>query len=535
MSTSLKKIAYLALPLLSKIFLLVLTGGIFLSITAATIKDPLEDEGFKTDWSVFTQAFVNLEPYMPPSVQYRDLVFGGIRGMLDTLDPHTHFLDPDAYNFMLEEQDGSFYGIGISFDISPDGYLRVVAPIEGTPAAKLGIRAGDRIVKIDGVSTKNITEVEVIRKLRGKEGSIVVITIEREGSDQSKDYPISREKIPVFTVRDPYMIRPGVGYLKITQFSRPTVEQFQQALEKLNDQGLKQLIIDLRGNPGGLLDQAVDLVGIFIEKGSTIVLTDGRIPASRNEFVARTDEKFPDLPIIVLVNSASASASEIVAGAFQDLDRALVVGTRTYGKGLVQRQYPLPLDTAIQITTAKYYTPSKRCIQRSYLTPHERYFQKLSSGKSTPESDKKYFSRGGRPLQGGGGILPDVVVEQKVPTIVVQLFARDAFFEFAINYSSKVATIPKNFEVDDKVFDEFRTFASAKVPELKPEEWVAQKKQIKIWIKQEIVSAYFGLDEKLKVANEHDHQLQTAIELLGQAETLLKTYKTADRKTSAAE
>jgi len=525
-----KKITFLMVPLLWKVFLLVFVSGIFAAFSAETQNEKV-DPLFAEYWQELIRVYNSFERYSAAEVDPQEVFFGGIRGMLSTLDPHSHFLDSDAFSYMREEQEGSFYGIGISFDISPDGYLRVVAPIEGTPAYVLGIRAGDRIVKIDGESTKNITEIEVIRKLRGEKGSKVVITIEREGQAELKDYTIVRDKIPLLTVRDPYLIQPDIGYIKITQFSKPTKDELIKGLDLLAGQGMRKLLLDLRNNPGGLLDQAVEVSDIFLDKGNKIVFTDGRISSSHFEFVATTPEKYSDVPIIILVNGFSASASEIVAGALQDLDRALIVGTRTYGKGLVQRQYPLEpraLGTALQITTAKYFTPSKRCIQKSYQTPHEMLARNVeaNAGQKT-NGDEVFFSRGGRKLEGGGGIVPDVVVEHSPPEILLKLLLKDSFFNFAVTFSNRHASIAPDFDVSNELFQEFRQFAEQSMEPISEEEWSKERDLIKLWIKQEIVSAYFGLDAKLKVANEHDQQLLEAIKLFDKAEELLTKYNTS--------
>lgn len=537
MKYSRKQITYLAMPLLWKVILLIFICVIFFAFAGATQNeenDEFDDESqFEEQWKELISIFNIIDQYASKDIKNKDIFYGGIRGMLSTLDPHTHFLDSDAFSYMREEQEGSFFGIGISFDISPEGYLRVVAPIEGTPAAKLGIRAGDRIVKINGETTKNITEIEVIRKLRGEKGSKVVVTIEREGQTELKDYTIVRDKIPLFTVREPYILRSDIGYIKITQFSKPTKEELLKGLEKLEQQGMKKLLLDLRFNPGGLLDQAVEVADIFIDKGDKIVVTDGRIPSSHFEFRATTQEKYKHLPIIILVNHASASASEIVAGALQDLDRALIVGTTTYGKGLVQRQYPLEphtLGTALQITTAKYYTPSKRCIQKSYHTLHEMYANRnIGEQGIIPEDEQVYYSRGGRKLAGGGGIVPDVQIEQKIPDIIASLLFKDCFFNFAVTFSSKQDTLDNNFVVTDELLQEFKDYAFTQLDQkIDEEKWQEEKPILKLWLKQEIISAYFGLDEKLKVANEHDQQLLDALELFDEAEALIEKYHEKD-------
>ena len=298
-----------------------------------------------------------------------DLIYGAIRGMVDTLDPHSSFLTPDEMKDFQIETRGNFTGVGIEITVQ-DGVLTVVSPIEGTPAYEAGVEAGDQIVKVDGKLTKNMTLMEAIRLIRGPKGSSVVLSMHREGSDKLIDITIVRDIIPLRSVRHE-MLEPGYGYLRISNFQGDTAGSLQEALDKMQSGPvpMKGLILDLRNNPGGLLDQSVRVADEFI-KGGLIVYTKGKVANQNMEFEAQNSTVAQDYPLVVLVNEGSASASEIVAGALQDRGRAIVVGTKTFGKGSVQTIIPLPDGSGLRLTTARYYTPSGRSIQATGIEPN---------------------------------------------------------------------------------------------------------------------------------------------------------------------
>ena len=309
---------------------------------------------------------------------YEDLVHGALKGMLNTLDPHSEFMEPVAFDELREDTEGQFSGVGMQV-AQRDDALVVVAPMEDTPAFEAGIMSGDRIVKIDGKSTEGMTVADAVKLLRGLPGSKVSISIVRSGSDDPRDFPLVREKIQVYTAKDINNRRAfplddsKVGYIRLTQFGEKTADELEEALQKLERQGMKALVLDLRGNPGGLLDQAVAVCEKFVEKGKPIVSTKGRNAAQDVERRAsgsgrkRVSEK---LPMAILVNGGSASASEIVSGALQDLKRAVIVGEQSFGKGSVQSVMPLPDGSALRLTTAKYYTPSQKVIHGQGITPN---------------------------------------------------------------------------------------------------------------------------------------------------------------------
>jgi len=296
------------------------------------------------------------------------LIYGAIKGMVSSLDPHSAFLSPDEFKELQIETAGKFSGIGIEISIR-DGVLTVISPIEGTPAYEVGLEPGDRIIKIDGKLTKQMTLMDAVKLIRGPRGEAVTLTILREGVRELKDYVIVRDVIPVTSVKS-RLLEPGYGYLRITNFQSRTNEEVSEELAELERQagGLKGLILDLRNNPGGLLNQAVEVADAFLEDG-LIVYTEGRQESQDMKFYAHADSQPQDYPLVVLVNQGSASASEIVAGALQDHRRAIILGTQTFGKGSVQTIIPFGDDSGLRLTTARYYTPSGNSIQAKGISP----------------------------------------------------------------------------------------------------------------------------------------------------------------------
>ncbi|MBN1823684.1 MAG: S41 family peptidase [Endomicrobiales bacterium] len=317
------------------------------------------------------------ESYVEPK-ENKELLLGAINGMVRSLDPFSQFMEPDTYKEMKTETEGQFGGLGIRISIKSD-WLTIITPIPGTPAYRIGLLPEDRIVKIEGTSTAGISINDAVKKLRGTPGTKVTISVAREGEKEPIDYTITREIIKIETIKAK-MLSDGVGYIKLTEFNANTERDLSKALSSLKKQKMESLVLDLRNNPGGLLDIAVDVCKEFIGDGKLIVYTQGRRPESRRNYTSSGPAPHKDLPMVVLVNRGSASGSEIVAGALQDLKRALIVGTTTFGKGSVQSVFPFPDGNALRLTTAKYYTPSGRSIHRDEKT-------------------------------GAGGIIPDVVVE----------------------------------------------------------------------------------------------------------------------------
>ena len=307
------------------------------------------------------------------AVSYRDLTYGALKGMVNSLDPHSQFMEPKAYEDMKEDTEGKFGGIGIVISMSKEGFLTVVAPMEDTPGAKAGLLPGDRIIKINGKVTEKMGLQDAVRQLRGDPGTKVVITMFRskakDPGDKVKDYTIERAEIKVDSVKDAKILGDGIGYVRITQFNEPTADEFEKALAKLEGEGMDALIIDLRNNPGGLLESARRIASDFIPAGELIVSTEGRDIAQKVVYRSERGKKRLTYPVVLLVNGGSASGSEIVAGALQDLRRAVLVGETTFGKGSVQSILQLKDGSAVRLTTAKYYTPSHKVIHEHGVTP----------------------------------------------------------------------------------------------------------------------------------------------------------------------
>ena len=318
--------------------------------------------------NLFSDGFAIIKNDYVEEVDSKELVYGALRGMLASLDPHSQFMDPDTYNELKVDTAGEFGGLGIEITIK-DGLLTVVTPIESTPAWREGIKAGDHIVKIDGELTRDVTLLEAVKKLRGKPGSPVSITVLREGKDKLLEFKITREIIKIKDIKNAQILEEGVGYVRLVEFRQNTPAEFDKAMQKLKSQGMDALILDLRNNPGGLLDAAVKIAENFVEKGKLIVSTRGRKENQNMEFNSKSRKPDLDLPLVILVNHGSASGSEIVAAALQDYKRAIILGTKTFGKGSVQTVIPLSDGSAIRLTTSKYFSPKGNVIHGQGINP----------------------------------------------------------------------------------------------------------------------------------------------------------------------
>ncbi len=354
-------------PLIVSVALVMLAGWVSLGQwnrpASARAESPYEE------MKIFTDVLSIVRGSYVEEVNVRDLIYGGINGMLATLDPHSSFLDPDTYNELKTDTRGEFGGLGIEISIRDD-VLTIIAPIEDTPAYRIGLKAGDQIVKIDDRLTKDIGIMEAVKLLRGPKGSSVTVTIMRESFSKPKPFTITREIIRIESVKA-RTLEDGYGYIRLSQFQERTAADFESALQRLhreNSTGLKGMVLDLRNNPGGLLDQAVKVSDYFLDSG-LIVYTEGREEGSETKFAAQADGTEPEYPLVVLINGGSASASEIVAGALKDHRRAILLGTRSFGKGSVQTIIPLSDNSGLRLTTARYYTPSGTSIQALGIEP----------------------------------------------------------------------------------------------------------------------------------------------------------------------
>lgn len=395
-------------------------------------------------------------------------VNAAIRGMLDTLDPYTEFLEKKQNNEMKMMQiEGKYGGLGIKIT-KQDGALIVVALFDDTPAYNAGLQIGDRIVKIETLSTADIDVSRAADLLRGEPGTPVKISVQRDEIAKPTDYTIQRAIITVPVVPYAEVMQDQIGYIKLNQFTEDAGIEVERALKKLKEQGARGVVLDLRGNPGGLLEQAVSVASKFLEDGRLIVYTKGRNTSQDKRYTASSSFTMRDLPLVVLVDEYSASASEIVAGAIQDWDRGVVVGTTTFGKALVQQIFPMSDGTAVKITTARYYTPSGRLIQKLSRQRRETAMERAASLLDTAQVDTKTTERfktnSGRSVFGGGGIAPDFAVAYpEIPEVISELSDHSLFIKFSAQYTNKHPGLkPDNFEVTDAMLTEFRQFIQDK-------------------------------------------------------------------------
>src|SRR5213082_1906740 len=400
---------------------------------------PVQSEVSKR-FKEYTDLLGAVTTWAPEETGSDKFVYSSIDGMLRTLDPHTSFLKPKEYADMQDRQKGSFYGLGILVTKRND-QVTVITPLEGTPAARLGIRAGDVISEVEGVSTDDLPLDDVVKRLKGPKGTTVHIKIVRVGMKEPIPLSIVRAAIPTNSISNVLMLKPGIGYIRIKDFTATTVRELDESVDKLKAQGMQKLVLDLRQNPGGLLDAAVGVADHFLDKGQMIVYTKGRTSDSAQDYTAPGKHQKIDTPLVVLVNHGSASASEIVAGAIQDHDRGLVIGETSWGKGLVQSVYTLQYGAGLALTTSKYYTPSGRNIQRDYSSFYDYYVadEGDANGTEVPLKDRKQFKTDtGRVVYGGGGITPDVFVKPAQLSRTTQILeVRSAIFNYGVDYVAK--------------------------------------------------------------------------------------------------
>jgi len=463
----------------------------------------------------------------PEDVPADKFVYSSIDGMLRTLDPHTTFLEPKEYSDMQDRQKGSFYGLGILVTKRND-QVTVITPLEGTPAARLGIRAGDVIAEVEGVSTDDLPLDDVVKRLKGPKGTTVHIKILRVGIKEPIPLTIVRAAIPTNSISNTLMIRPGVGYIRIKDFTATTVRELDEAVDRLKEQGMQKLVLDLRGNPGGLLDAAVGVADHFLDKGQMIVYTKGRTPDSAQDYVAPGKHQKIDVPLVVVVNRGSASASEIVAGAIQDHDRGLVVGETSWGKGLVQSVYTLQYGAGLALTTSKYYTPSGRNIQRDYSSFYDYYVadDEDEANEIPLKNRKQYKTDTGRIVYGGGGITPDVIVKPAPLSRTTQLLeVRSAIFNYGVDYAAKHPDVTRELVITPQIVDDFARFAAEK--DAAPIDDIRQalqkpndEKYIERALKAEIVAAKFGFDASYPYRLQGDNQIEKALDVFPEAQKL---------------
>ncbi|MGB2592894.1 MAG: S41 family peptidase [Candidatus Acidiferrum sp.] len=463
---------------------------------------------------------------------------GAIPGMLRVLDPHSNFFDARQFALLREDQRGRYYGVGMI--VAPhESRTVVMQPYVGAPAFKAGIRPGDVILKVDDKSTDGLTTTEVADLLKGPKGTVVKITMSREGYQQPLLFTVTRDEIPRHSVDLAFMLKPGIGYVRLSGFNETTDHELSDALNDLHASTLDGLILDMRGNPGGLLNEAVAVGDMLLDKNQLIVSHHGRSSPERRYFALRGNQGVT-VPLVILVNGNSASATEIVSGAVQDHDRGLIVGETTFGKGLVQTVQGLSENTGLALTTARYYTPSGRLIQRDYksVSLYEYHYE-----RKVPEHPTEVkLTDSGRQVTGGGGITPDIVVPTpKFNHFEENLFRADVFYPFEGGiggftryFMGSKPTVTKDFEPNDEVMKDFRDYLTKNnvrytEPELTENmDWVKRK------IKQEVFFSTFGMAESAKVQLEADPQVEKAIEAIPQARALYQNARKIVAQRSAS-
>jgi carboxyl-terminal processing protease len=516
-----------------------LLGGHFGASVSATAagSDDLQDS-VKT----FTRVLAVVQRNYADPVDADKVIYdGAIPGMLHVLDPHSNFFDPKEYALFREEQEGKYYGVGMVV-AQRDNNTVVQAPFVNSPAYKAGIRPGDIILKVDGKTCTGLTTTAVADMLKGAKGTPVHISLGREGWDKPIEVTVVRDEISRPAVEYATMVKPGIGYVRVSTFNETTDADLSAALKQLDVSKLDGLIIDLRNNGGGLLNQAVGMAGMFLDKNELVVSHRGRSSPERPYYAMRGNRGV-EVPLVVLVNGQSASASEIVSGAIQDHDRGFIVGETTFGKGLVQTQFPLSENTGLLLTTARYYTPSGRLIQRDYKnqTLYDYHYN-----PKPPTAPEVKLTDTGRPVYGGGGITPDVTVAAPKPDNFEELLQRRGIFypsrqpqgvgDFVRFYLGERPNISKDFTVDDAVLAQFRKFLAQQNVSFTEEQFQKDLPWMKWEIKREVFTTVFGLNQGYKVALENDPQLQKAIESIPQAKALYASARkiVAERQAGGA-
>jgi len=517
-----KRRTLVVLPII--IFVCSLAGGIYgprIQVAAAAS----ETDDIRKNLDGFTKVYALVEQNFADAVNPDKAIYkGAIPGMLRTLDPHSNFFDPRDYQLLREDQKGHYYGVGMQ--VGPrNGKTVVMAPFPGSPAYKAGLRPGDIIVKVNDKPTDNLNTTEIADLLKGPRGTQVRIVISREGTADPITFTVTRDEINRKSVHDAFWVRPGIAYIFIEQFNETTSRDLEDNLKRLGESNIKGFVLDLRNNPGGLLNEGVAVADKFLQKGQTIVSHRGRASAEK-PFVAKNGSRGHDFPIVVLVNRYSASAAEIVSGALQDHDRAWVLGETTFGKGLVQTVYPLAENTGLALTTMHFYTPSGRLIQRDYTNKSffDYYYHKDDNARN-PLDVKMTDS--GRTVYGGGGITPDEkYVAPKPDELQLELTRKGAFFNYTRHYfGSHDTKLPKGWSPDSSVLTDFHDYLLKEKYTFTEADFTKDTDWVRCYLKREMYITAFNLDESQRVFAETDPEVEQAVDAMPKARALLETAK----------
>ena len=516
-----RKIKYIALGLITLV--------VILAFKSNTLQDPFYK--LKT----LTQVIRLVQDGYFEDFDMTEALEGAIRGFLEELDPHSKYISNKELETINEQFEGKFEGIGIEYSMI-GGYITVIAPIPGTPSDKAGLQSSDKIIEINGQSAYKLKTEDVIKKLRGTKGSSVIVKIVREGQEPF-DVKLIRDQIPITSIIASFILNDSIGYVKVNRFANNTAIELKNELGQLEEKGMKKLILDLRNNGGGLLDQAVQIVDMFINSNDTIVYTKGKLRNANEVFYANKQYADFKYPIAVLINNGSASASEIVAGAIQDLDRGIVIGENSFGKGLVQRQYTLEDGSAARITIAQYFTPSGRLIQRPYTDGIGEYYNEEAIEDTTRNNKTLHYTKSGRTVYGGGGIWPDYNIKLDSVYInylnsKIRINVNRPIFKYANHIKNKLATQyqtvdelyqklkedswfrnDNNYEQDYMQYEFFINWMDNQY-EYEKTEIIDMWPYIKIDILSEVANALWGKNGNYKIKSLIDNQIKESIKYL---------------------
>lgn len=515
------------------------------SVPAKGVVSYTEADDIEKDYN---EAIAAISVEYAGDIDYEKATQAAIQGMLSTLDPHSMYFPYNEFKKLREDQDSRFYGIGVTIVQHLDG-VYIQSAVEGTPAGRLGLRYGDRILEVDGKDARDWSSEQVSKKVRGGKGEPVTIKVDRAGSEAPLNFTIIRDSVPLPSIRNAYMLRPGTGYVGLTGgFQSTSDEELREALDKLKSQGMRQVILDMRGNPGGLLNQAIDVASEFLPRGQVVVSVKGRTEYSDPIVYKSTGSDPEDVPLVVLINRGTASASEIVAGAIQDHGRGLIVGETSFGKGLVQHVFLLPFNTGLTLTTARYYTPYGRSLQRDYssgsiydyYTRHDADETKPQASPTPhPQSGPAVKTAAGRVFYGGGGITPDIDVKPLTFSPI-----RNRIVEAAFQFTRQLAAglVPgleshkvervqygknakaSDYPINDRVIEAFRSFVRTDTQsQLTPAQLDEEIDFVKLRLRQEIVTAAYSNDAGARVLLDSDPQVLRALEALPEAKRLAES------------
>jgi carboxyl-terminal processing protease len=539
--------AFIFVPLF--ILLCAVSAGIF-GGGAVSAANPSEEAARDLSVKTFTKVYAAVEQNFADTVQPDKAIFdGAIPGMLHTLDPHSNFFDPKEYAKLQEDQSGRYFGIGMMVgpraipDANGVAHNRTIVkyPFSGSPAFKAGLRPGDAILEVNDKKTDTLTMSEVADLLKGPRGTHVQVLVQREGADKPVTFNIIRDQIPRSSVPYAMFLKNGIAYVTVTAFNQDTSKELDDKLKKLGEKDIKGLVLDLRENPGGLENEGVDVASHFLKKSDVVVDNRGRMQGSNKVYKASFEGSGKDYPVVVLVNRRTASAAEIVSGALQDHDRAWILGETTFGKGLVQTVFPLDDNTGLALTTAHFYTPSGRLIQRDYSNISFLDYYTHSNLDQKNAADVK-MTDGGRTVYGGGGITPDehfacapvdppynpdCSSADKWNKFQIEVYRKSGLFNFAVSYFGPRpdASLPKGWEPDERVIEQFHDYLLKNKFDFTEADFTANHTWIKQELKREMYITAFSYEDSQRVAIEQDPAVQKAIDSMPNAKKLLDNAK----------